>query len=99
MVFEACDGSTRLIRAQLDMVMLLASDHRALQTAIAARADTAIENIEITYSHTHAGGLFLPDRHELPGGDLIADYLEEERAMVARENEVIRTEMSPFRKT
>ncbi|WP_293718338.1 GNAT family N-acetyltransferase [Stappia sp.] len=29
----------------------------------------------------------------------VADYLEEERAMVARENEVIRTEMSPFRKT
>jgi len=77
MVFEACDGAARMIRLQLDMVMLLASDHRALQTAVAACADTAIEDIEITYSHTHAGGVFLPDRHELPGGDLIPGYLDE----------------------
>ncbi len=76
MVFEAGDGSARLVRVQLDMVMLLAADHRALQTAVAECAGAAVEEVEITYSHTHSGGVFLPDRHELPGGDLIPGHLD-----------------------
>jgi hypothetical protein len=33
--------------------------------------------VVLSYSHTHAGGLFSPDRVNLPGGELIMPYLDE----------------------
>jgi hypothetical protein len=49
-----------------------------VQIAERIRAQTALsaEQILITFSHTHGAGLMDPGRAALPGGDLIAPYLD-----------------------
>jgi hypothetical protein len=48
-----------------------ASHHQALLTAVTAATGIAAERIVTTFSHSHAAGLFSPDRVHLPGGELI----------------------------
>ena len=41
------------------------------------------ESVLVVFSHTHAAGLMLLDRKDLPGGDLIAGYLADVAARLA----------------
>jgi hypothetical protein len=60
----------------------------ALRAAVCRGADLDPEQLQITFSHTHAAGLMDPARAHLPGAELIAPYLEllaERVAEAARE--------------
>ena len=79
LVFEALDlpgPESRMIRVQLDLVGLVQDDHNALVKAVSDAGDIPCDRIVITYSHTHAGGWFVPDRFDLPGVELIRPYLD-----------------------
>ncbi|MBX3441365.1 MAG: hypothetical protein KF774_03075 [Planctomyces sp.] len=64
--------------------VLLTVDHCLLWTPDMARIRAAVlqasglpaERVVVTFSHTHGSGLLDPSRHDLPGGELIAPYLE-----------------------
>lgn len=77
MAFGPVDGSgPQLIRAQLDLPGLVKSQHNALLRALSESSGLPTDQLVISYSHTHAAGWFIPDRFEMPGGDLIPPYLE-----------------------
>lgn len=79
-VFAAADGSAAWAKAQLDMVGLGTDDNRSVRQAIATGAGLPAERVVVAYSHTHSGGLFSRDRETMPGGELIAPYLDAVRA-------------------
>jgi hypothetical protein len=66
-----------LIRAQLDLCGLVKSQHEDLVRALSEAAGVPASRVVVTFSHTHSSGWFVPDRFELPGGELIAPYLQQ----------------------
>lgn len=71
---------TPWVQAQLDMVGLGSRElHEGMRAAVAEGAGVAPSQVVLAYSHTHAGGLFSPDRVSLPGGEMILPYLDEVR--------------------
>jgi len=64
--------------------VLLAVDHcllwnremQALLEAVAREAQVQREKLLVVFSHTHSAGLMDLDRQNLPGGELIGQYLE-----------------------
>ncbi|MEM7028408.1 MAG: neutral/alkaline non-lysosomal ceramidase N-terminal domain-containing protein [Chloroflexota bacterium] len=81
MVFEPLTDTEHkvpgFIRVQLDLPGLVKAQHELLRQAVSQASGWSTEQIIISYSHTHAAGWFVPDRFELPGGDLIAPYLDD----------------------
>lgn len=77
-------GGTRLVRAYLDMVSLAESQTSELTRALAAATGVPADHAVISYSHTHSGGWFVPNRFSLPGGELIPAYLEGLQESLAR---------------
>lgn len=76
MVFAPLEqGGQPWLQAQLDMVGL--GEHESIVAAVARGAGVTPDQVVVSYSHTHAGGLFNRDREALPGGELIAGYLAE----------------------
>ena len=67
----------RLIRVQLDHVGFVAAQHDGLKAAVSDAGGVSRDQVILTYSHTHSGGWYVPDRFPLPGGDLILPYLAE----------------------
>lgn len=76
MVFGPVEGKPQFIRAQLDLVGLAKIYHQELIQALSEASGLPPNQIVISYSHTHAAGWFMPDRIELPGGEMIPPYLE-----------------------
>ena len=70
-------AASRMIRVQLDHVGFVTEQHDTLKAAISDSAGVSPDQVMLTYSHTHSGGWYVPDRFELPGGDLILPYLDE----------------------
>jgi hypothetical protein len=66
-----------VVRVQLDLLGLTASQQTELTSAIAEAAGVPPEAVLIAYSHSHSSAMLSPDRVEMPGGHLIAPYLEE----------------------
>lgn len=65
------------VRAYLDMTGLIGPQQAEFEAALAAGARVAVEDVIISYSHTHSAGWFRPDRFGMPGGDLIEPFLGE----------------------
>src|SRR6185437_8394533 len=65
-----------MIRVHLDMVGLAKEQHASLTRRLSEAADVPTAQVAIIYSHTHSGGVFRRDRMAMPGGELIASYLE-----------------------
>lgn len=82
LVLEPTDGTERVVRVQLDLVLLGNDQTRPLTESIVAAADVNADQVLVTHSHSHSAGLFLPDRIPLPGGELIESYLEYLRTTV-----------------
>lgn len=70
-------GGKPWAQVQLDMVGLGRDAHRGYAQTVADALGIDPSHVVLSYSHTHAGGLFNLERVHLPGGDLIPPYLEE----------------------
>jgi hypothetical protein len=66
------------------LVHLPLEQHNQLRLVLSQASGVAIEHTTISYSHTHSSGWFGPERHELPGGELIPAYLAEMRTHLQR---------------
>lgn len=60
----------------LDHCLLWAEEMERVRSGILAATHLAPEQLIITFSHTHAAGLMGLERGNLPGGELIAPYLD-----------------------
>jgi hypothetical protein len=67
----------------LDHCLLGDTEVRRLVEKVAEVARIPPESVVVSYSHTHAAGLMLEDRHGLPGGELIPAYMEQVMERVA----------------
>jgi hypothetical protein len=75
-------GGERLVRLQLDLVLLNNEHTEELISGIVDIAAVPRDRILVTHSHSHSAGFFLPNRIPLPGGELIEPYLASLKAAV-----------------
>lgn len=72
---EASPKETQILIA-LDHCILGQRELQSLLEAVTSRTSLTEEQIVVVCSHTHAAGLLSLDRVELPGGELIPEYLD-----------------------
>ena len=77
------DASQRMVRVQLDFVLLDNDQTARLVAPIALSANVTPDQVIVTHSHSHSAGFFPANRYTMPGGDLIAPFLAEVNAKVA----------------
>jgi len=80
MAFGPVASSAQFIRVQLDLVGLVHAIHTELTQALSEVSHLSPEQIVMTYSHSHASGWFVPDRYQMPGGEMIPAYLADLKA-------------------
>ena len=73
----------RWIAAAVDHCLLWHDDMQTMLARIAAQADVPQGEVTVFFSHTHAAGLMGSERANLPGGDLIAPYMENVATQIA----------------
>jgi hypothetical protein len=80
MVFQAADQpigpDTEQVMVAVDLCLLWAQEMDDLLRRLVRATGLKREQLAVTFSHTHAAGLMGLERSGLPGGDLIAPYLE-----------------------
>lgn len=84
MLLTALDGTSSMMRIQIDLVGIDTARCRAWAQAAGEAGNVPAERVIISFSHTHAAGLMTPDRFDLPGGELIPAYLETVEAEIRR---------------
>ena len=62
---------------QTDFVHLSNEQREALVSPVAAAASVPAERVVVTHSHSHSAGFFEANRQSMPGGHLIAPYLQD----------------------
>lgn len=72
---DPLDPATQLL-VGIDHCLLWTDQMEALRAAVCQVTALRPEQLHISFSHTHAAGLMDPSRADLPGGELIAPYLE-----------------------
>ncbi len=77
LVFRPLAGTDEMVVVALDHCLLSAREMDALLTAVCGRTGLATERLVVAFSHTHGAGLMGLERAGLPGGDLIAPYLDD----------------------
>lgn len=60
----------------IDHCLLWTEQMEALRAAVCQVTGLRPEQLHVSFSHTHAAGLMDPARADLPGGELIAPYLD-----------------------
>ncbi|MEO8495594.1 MAG: neutral/alkaline non-lysosomal ceramidase N-terminal domain-containing protein [Planctomycetota bacterium] len=78
------ETTQRKLIVSLDHCLLWTVEMRTLLDRVAQRANVDRDSITVFFSHTHAAGLMGLERIELPGGDLIPQYLDDMASEVAR---------------
>jgi hypothetical protein len=81
---ESTEASKGKLLVALDHCLLWTVEMRTLLDRIAERANVDRSSITVFFSHTHGAGLMGLERCELPGGDLIPQYLDDVASEVAR---------------
>jgi hypothetical protein len=71
------EGNGLILRIQMDHVGMEDEQQQELIERVSAAAGLAPEQVQTTFSHSHASGNFARDRLHLPGGELIEPYLVE----------------------
>ncbi len=86
-VFQAADAppgpATEQVVVAIDLCLLWAAEMSDLLAAVCRATGLAAEQLTVAFSHTHGAGLMDRGRAGLPGGELIAPYLEELAGKVA----------------
>jgi hypothetical protein len=70
-------GRCEQVLVAVDHCLLWQDDMAILQSAVCKAAGLPSEQVHVAFSHTHAAGLMDRGRRDLPGGELIAPYLDE----------------------
>lgn len=87
---DADDSQASKITQQLkvtiavDHCLLWTTEMRALIGRVSETAGVDADSIEVLFSHTHGAGLMGLERQELPGGEMIAPYLDTLAETIAR---------------
>lgn len=81
--WEPTEANPGKIIIALDHCILRPPEMEQLTRGICESIREAEHRITITFSHTHSGGNLCRDRAELPGGELIAPYLDSLPAKIA----------------
>ncbi len=76
MVFGPIGGPPQFIRAELDLPGLVKYQHDDMLQGLSEAGGLPVGQIVVSYSHSHSAGWYVPDRFQMPGGDLIPPYLE-----------------------
>jgi len=71
------ESPQRQVIVTMDHCLLWGQEMAQLEKYIVEHTDVAPGELVITFSHTHGAGLMGLERSSLPGGDLIAPYLDE----------------------
>ncbi len=103
LVLSPADAGTSDDEAASQSLLLVAVDHcllwyaemALLLDALEAASSLPREQITVFFSHTHAAGLMGLERCELPGGDLIPDYLEQLAAKLSAAVKVAQESVQP----
>ncbi len=76
---EAVSAADSAIQALvgIDHCLLWTEEMDALRAAVCSDTGLSPDQLHVTFSHTHAAGLMDPRRADLPGGELIAGYLNQ----------------------
>ena len=79
LILEPLGGNPdeRHVRVQTDFVHLNNEQREALVSPVAAAASVPAERVVVTHSHSHSAGFFEANRQSMPGGHLIAPYLQD----------------------
>lgn len=85
LVLRSLDGPQchELAILAIDHCLLWPYELHEIQSQVAAAAGMRPEQVLLCFSHTHAAGLMGLERSSLPGGELIAPYLDELAARAA----------------
>jgi hypothetical protein len=81
---EAAPSEELQILVAIDHCILGRQELDILSQAIQSATSVSFEQVAVVCSHTHAAGLLSLDRIELPGGELIPDYLNTLAETVAK---------------
>jgi len=81
---DLSENTQRKLIVSLDHCLLWTVEMRTLLDRVAERANINRDWITVFFSHTHAAGLMGLERCELPGGDMIPQYLDDLASEVAR---------------
>ena len=76
-VLAPAEGDERQFIIALDHCVMGRREMNNLLDAVSEGADIARADLIVVFSHTHAAGLMGLERADLPGGNLIAPYLED----------------------
>ena len=78
LAFGSIEGNPaeRQIVLAVDHCLLVFDEVETILNLVEERSGVERAQVTITFSHTHAAGLLSRDRTDLPGGDLIPDYLD-----------------------
>lgn len=79
----------------LDHCILRPPEMQELTGAVCRLIGEDEARVTITFSHTHSGGNLCRDRVDLPGGDLIAPYLDALPAQIAAACQAARNSLQP----
>jgi hypothetical protein len=77
LAMQSTDGQETRVLVSLDHCILDEPELSGIRRRIEEATSFAAKDIHISLTHTHGAGLMMRDRAQLPGGDLIAPYLEE----------------------
>lgn len=94
-LFTPLDGAQRQFIIALDHCVMGRQEMDNLLDAVSEAADIPREELIVVFSHTHAAGLMGLERGNLPGGDLIAPYLESVATRVAELVRETQTKLQP----
>ena len=94
-LFTPLDGDQRQFIIALDHCVMGRQEMDNLLDAVSEAADILREELIVVFSHTHAAGLMGLERGNLPGGDLIAPYLEFVATRVAKLVNETQTKLQP----
>src|SRR5262249_6197042 len=81
MVLQAANeppgSDTEITLLAVDHCLLWAAEMDELLQSLSRQTNLPVERFLVAFSHSHAGGLIDKSRAHLPGGDLIAPYLDD----------------------
>ena len=83
-VLAPLDGNERQFIIALDHCVMGRREMDGLLDTVSTAADISREELFVVFSHTHAAGLMGLERSDLPGGELIAPYLDQLGQTVSR---------------